>query len=207
MKHDEPSRGELIAHHAHRIAVTAGFGMIVTQLAYALLGFGDFIFPVTSAACMIVFVLGITISARHHPGTCLKCLADFPLEHVEVVVERHLPSLRGFHVLVRCLVAVAKELLHVWMMIRRGKGRTSYTLSLSTVMLIAVVPLIIATYFVPPPWGSIGLMTATMWFIIVSGRHQRLAPWCPWCRDNGDNDDDDEEIPDPDPATGKKINV
>lgn len=34
--------------------------------------------------------------------------------------------------------------------------------------------------------------------------HQRLIPWCPWCRRNNGNDDDHEQVPDPDPSMTKE---
>lgn len=206
MRHDEAPRSERLGHVAQRVAIGAGVGAILADLAWALIGPGDTVFALAATGCTLVFVLGIVAASNHDPAECLACIGAFPLEHIDAVVERHMPSLRGFHLMVELLTSVMRGLLSLWWWLRRGRARTSYNVPLGVAVMVVWFPLTAASFLIPRPWGSIAMMTTMVWFLTVCIRHRRLAPWCPWCRSGGGGGGG-EEAPDPDPADRKQINA
>lgn len=206
MNHDNAARWDRIMHLGEQIAVPAGIGGILADLAWGIIGPGDTFFTATALVCSVVFMVGVIISATHDPSECLVCFEAFPLEHAEAMARRHMGSLRGYHLYVLFLGAVFRGLLGLWTKLRRGKAQTTYTISMGTASLAVWMPLMVLTPFAPRPWGGIISMTTILWVMVVGSRHRRLEMWCPWCRDDDDGDDP-EEVPDPDPANGKQINA
>lgn len=208
MKHDGPKRAERIGHFGSKIAIAGAIGGILTDLAYALIGPGDTIFTVLGFVCMPAFVLGVVVSALHNESSCLACMEGFPIEHAEAMAERHSGSLRAFHLGLLLQESGARAVSTLWSIVRRKPVYIpiKYAYLVANAFMMATF-IIVSTLVLPHPWGTITFMTYVAASMVVSSRHRRLQPWCRWCRNDDDGDDDNEEVPDPDPATGKSLHA
>ena len=207
MKHDRAKRSERIGHFGKEIAIGGGVGGILADLGYALIGPWDWFFTVLGLVCMVAFVFGVVASIGHNEANCLVCMEEFPIEHAEEMAERHSRSLRIFHLVTLFQDSGARTVSALCSLIRRKPVYipAPYGHLVFHVFVVATA-LILLTMFVPSPWGNIVFMTYVTSMMVVYGRHQRLQAWCPWCR-NDDDDGDDEQVPDPDPATGKTLHA
>ncbi|MCX5377302.1 hypothetical protein [Streptomyces sp. NBC_00091] len=143
--------------------------------------------PLVALPGQMLVVFSNAMQVRHRLGPpCTECVKEMPL-NPEETAQGHRSSrtaLRAAHSLLVItgvgLLSVGLQAVSLWLQLEvLGTGRTSWTAYIFLSL-------------------GIGLTLATNWMTYT---HNRLMPWCPYCRD--DDDDDDEESPTPSPADGR----
>jgi hypothetical protein len=208
VKHDSASLAEHLGHQAERIILPAGVGAVLADFAIAFDLPGGTLFSHVSIACHLLFMAAIVASVTHDPADCLVCAEECSLDEADALAEHHKGSLRGFHLLADALTLLIGGLVHLWILVRRPEPGTTYSCSFGFALAAVLSPLVIANFIVPGPWLGMLLTVVLIFTMTVLVRHRRLESRCPWCHGGGGGGEDDtEDVPDPDPANGKQINV
>lgn len=113
----------------------------------------------------------IYVSMLHTSRPCLVCAARLPLDP-QAATERARPLLRLHH---------------------RSEPWLGYRPMLAYMA---------GVFLLPPGWPlniwMIVAMSALLGVLVAATRHEKLQPWCPWCR--RDDGGEDERMPEPDPS-------
>ena len=123
-----------------------------------------------TAAFLVVLFGSVYASRLHDASPCIVCAARLPLDP-SAAAERSRPAFRVYHQAVR-------RLGWHWLLIFAA-----------------------GMLFLPPGWPlntwTIAFQGAGTVLVLSALRHEKLQPWCPWCRHNGG---EYEREPDPDPS-------
>lgn len=127
---------------------------------------------------LVVLAAGgsIWVVIQHTRELCDKCLGDMPLDP-DKAVKRNMRLLRLIHHMKKPAIV------------------------LGVIFIVSIA--------LPKHWWEAHVLSdllfvaITYWLFAVM-RHNRLEPWCPWCRDDGDGDTF-EEVPDPTDDHSKPI--
>lgn len=128
-----------------------------------------------TAIITVVAVGCVWIVIQHSRELCDKCLGEMPLDPDK---------------------AVKRNMRPLWLIHHMKKPA------------IAMGVVFLASIALPKHWWETHviadlLFAAVCYWMFAAMRHQRLQPWCPWCRDDGD--DFFEEVPDPTDDKSKPI--
>lgn len=122
---------------------------------------------------LVACAIGAFLSKAHEEGAlCEKC-GELP-EDVESKARRRRPLL-------------------AWEHVTRGTWRRHQVNEAVCWALVIVSAL-------APSWGPALATAAFAWIVVglwATRVHNRLAPWCPWCRHGGGGDDEAAPTPDP----------
>jgi uncharacterized membrane protein len=139
----------------------------------------NYFFAVITLVAMAVFVVALLLKDFYHGRQlCLRCLNAAPMLNPQAAVDRHINALRYVH------FARVRAILLVALLIG------SFTVSAG----------LLSGW--PWPARAVLVAAATIGFVGVSymdyasRMHQRLYPWCPWCKRRGFGG---EPLPEPTP--------
>lgn len=173
----ESPRWAWFAHHQMQFIIVA-ISVAVASDLIELLGFdiAGRVLSVIGTACLIGFCVSLSAGRRHLGMLCARCLDSVPTD-AAVQVRRRDWALRLRH----------WTWAHPW-------------LTLTPILALFVVSL-----FVPTAWVAVYVLWP--WFALDTWTqrfHNRVGPWCPYCRGGGGGSGETVALPDPVP-TGRKV--